>query len=100
MEQGENYYRKSSALAEKIGDVQTLLRVGNNLGNGFFSEAQNDVWTHFVNFDKAKLSEKPLREALGYFRQIRDIYDALGDERGKAIAIANIGETYRFLREY
>ncbi len=100
LEQGDNYYRKSSALAEKIGDVQTLLRVRNNQGNSFFGEAQKDVWTHFVNFDKVKLPEKPLREALIYFREIRDIYDALGDERGKAIAIANIGEAYRFLREY
>ncbi len=100
LEQGDNYYRKSSALADKIGDVQTLLRVRNNQGNSFFGEAQKDVWTHFVNFDKVKFSEKPLREALIYFRQIRDIYDALGDEGGKTIAIANIGETYRFLREY
>ena len=100
LEQGDNYYRKSAALAEKLGDFTSLLRIRNNQGASFFGEAQKDIWMHFVNFDKVKLSEKPLREALVYFRQIRDIYDALGDERGKAISIANIGEVYRFLREY
>jgi CHAT domain-containing protein len=99
-EQGKNYHRKAGELAEKVGDVQSLLRLRNNQGARFFAEAEKDVWTSSHNFDRVKLDEKPLREAVIYFRQLRDIYAALGEERDKAIAIANLGEAFRWLREY
>lgn len=99
-EQGVNYHRKAGELAEKAGDVESLLRLRNNQGARFFSEAEKDVWTSSHNFDRVELDEKPLREAVVYFRQLRDIYAALGEERDKAIAIANLGEAFRWLREY
>lgn len=95
-----SYYPQTAELAQKIGDMQTFLRVRNNQGAEFFNEASASVWTHQANLFKVKLPEKPLRQALIYFQEIADIYDMMGDSSGKNIAIANIGEAYRYLGEY
>lgn len=96
----QSYYPQAAELAEKIGDMQTFLRVRNNEGAGFFAEALSNTWTHQTNYSNIKLPEKPLRQALTYFRQIADISEQIGDEYLKNIAIANIGEAFRHLGEY
>lgn len=96
----QSYYPQAADLAEKIGDTQTFLRVRNNQGIGFFADALANTWTHPTNFSNLKLSEKPLHEALIYFWQIAEIAEKAGDDYTKNIAIANIGEAYRYLGEY
>ncbi|MCU1267466.1 MAG: Tetratricopeptide 2 repeat protein [Acidobacteria bacterium] len=102
-DQGDVYYRKCLALAEKLGDRLTLARVLNNLGGGLNARLFESPMAGRAgswNYEgRPNVAPAVLQEAVAYHRKVAQLYEAANDPLGVALMNVRIGVAYSLAEE-